>query len=241
MSQIVIDANELVVDYPLQHTLGLRSRLLGLAPGPHKRALDGVTFSVRDGERVGIIGHNGAGKSTLLRTLAGILPPTQGRSVVRGTVAPLFEFATGFEMERTGYENIRIRALLQGLSWEEVDARLPEIAAFCELGDALNQPVRTYSTGMFVRLAFSTATAIDPDVLLIDEAFGAGDQHFSAKASERMRRLMAKGRVLVFTSHNLDLVRSLCDRIIWLREGRIVEDGPASTIVPLYLNSENHP
>jgi lipopolysaccharide transport system ATP-binding protein len=233
-----IDVQALTVDYPLATGLGIRHRLRGTAPLA-KRALDGISFRVEDGERVGIIGHNGAGKSTLLRVLAGILPPTGGTVSVHGTVAPLFEFATGFEMERTGYENIVTRGLLQGLTRQQIESRLPEIAEFCELGKALSDPVRTYSTGMFVRLAFSTATAIDPDILLIDEAFGAGDQHFAVKASNRMRELMDRGRVLVFTSHNLDLIRSLCSRIVMLREGQIVEDGPTATVISHYLNSEN--
>jgi lipopolysaccharide transport system ATP-binding protein len=143
-------------------------------------------------------------------------------------------------MELTGYENIRIRGLLQGLTGEQVRERMPEIAAFSELGEALSQPVRTYSSGMFIRLAFSTATSIDPEILLIDEAFGAGDQHFSVKAGQRMRELMAKGRVLVFTSHNMDLIRSLCSRVIWIRAGQIVEDGPAEAVVARYLAAESH-
>jgi lipopolysaccharide transport system ATP-binding protein len=117
---------------------------------------------------------------------------------------------------------------------------MPDIAAFSELGDALAQPVRTYSSGMFIRIAFSTATAIDPEILLIDEAFGAGDQHFSVKSAKRMRELMEKGRVLVFTSHNLDLLRSLCSRLIWLKQGQIVMDGPVEDIIAAYMSSENH-
>lgn len=238
MKNIALHADGLVIDYPLQHSLGFRRKLFRLPPPPSKRAIDGISFQIHDGERVGIIGPNGAGKSTLLKALAGILPPGAGRVEVNGSVAPLFEFATGFEMERTGYENIRIRGLLQGLTQAQVDERLDEIAEFSELGSALGQPVRTYSSGMFVRLTFSTATAIDPDILLIDEAFGAGDQHFAGKAANRMRELMARGRALVFTSHNLELVQDLCDRIIWLNNGRIVEDGAASTVVTHYRESE---
>lgn len=232
-------ATDLTVDYPLVNSMGILRPLLGRGPVPAKRALNGVNLKVGDGERVGIIGPNGAGKSTLLKTLAGILPPTQGVVHVDGQVAPLFEFATGFEMEMTGYENIRIRGLLQGLDKRQIEERLPEIAEFSELGPALEQPVRTYSSGMFVRLAFSTATAIEPDVLLIDEAFGAGDQHFSVKSSRRMRELMNRGRALVFTSHNMDLVRSLCDRVIWLHQGNVVADGPSNDIIDRYLAKES--
>lgn len=239
MSAHAIKVDNLIVDYPMENSLGIVRKILGRGPVKTKRAINDISFTVQDGERIGVIGHNGAGKSTLLRVLAGILPPTGGAAAVSGTVAPLFEFATGFEMELTGYENIRIRALLQGLSWDRIQEQIPHIAEFSELGEALYQPVRTYSSGMFIRLAFSTATAIDPDILLIDEAFGAGDQHFSVKSGKRMRELMDKGRVLVFTSHNLDLVRSLCSRIIWIREGQIVQDGPADSIIPLYLSTEN--
>jgi lipopolysaccharide transport system ATP-binding protein len=239
MSEPVIELKDVVVDYPLENSLGIARKLLRRGPIRKKRALRGLTFSIHDGERVGIVGHNGAGKSTLLRVLAGILPPSSGQLAVRGAVAPLFEFATGFEMELTGYENIRIRGLLQGLSSTQIKDRMPEIAEFSELGEALGQPVRTYSSGMFIRIAFSTATSIDPEVLLIDEAFGAGDQHFSVKSAKRMRELMAKGRVLVFTSHNLDLVKSLCTRVIWLREGNIVMDGHADEVLEQYRTSES--
>ncbi|MCH6482375.1 ABC transporter ATP-binding protein [Pseudoxanthomonas sp. LH2527] len=238
MTNEAIRVEKVVVDYPLENSLGIARKLLRRGEVPSKRALDGVDLTIRDGERVGIVGPNGAGKSTLLRVLAGILPPTEGALRVTGTVAPLFEFATGFEMELSGYENVRIRSLLQGMDWEQINQRMPEIVAFSELEGALDQPVRTYSSGMFIRLAFSTATSIDPDILLIDEAFGAGDQHFSIKSAKRMRELMDKGRVLVFTSHNLDLVRSLCNRIIWINKGRIVEDGPADSVIPHYLSNE---
>ncbi len=155
-----ITVDRLSIAYPLATGLGLafgsRSR-----PRAAKVALEEVSLSIAEGERVAVVGPNGAGKSTLLRAISGILPPTAGTVRTVGTVAPLFEFATGFEMERSGIDNIRIRGLLQGIAWDEINERMAEIAAFSELGPALDQPVRTYSAGMFVRLAFSTATAID--------------------------------------------------------------------------------
>jgi len=241
MTNAAIELRDVTVDYPLENSLGIARKILGRGDIRKKRALTDISFTIKDGERVGIVGHNGAGKSTLLRVLAGILPASGGSVDVRGAVAPLFEFATGFEMELTGYENIRIRGLLQGLSSEQIKERMPGIAEFSELGEALGQPVRTYSSGMFIRIAFSTATAIDPEILLIDEAFGAGDQHFSAKSAKRMRELMNRGRVLVFTSHNLDLLKSLCNRVIWLRQGQIVMDGPTDEVLESYMLSENHP
>jgi lipopolysaccharide transport system ATP-binding protein len=234
MSNLLIRLEDVHVEYPLDAGLGIAwpNRR---DPSRTKTALDGINLVVREGERVAIIGPNGAGKSTLLRVVAGILPPSRGSVAVSGRVAPLFEFATGFEMERTGFENIRIRALLQGLSQREIDSRLGEIGEFSELGEALGQPVRTYSTGMFVRLAFSTATTVDPEILLIDEAFGAGDAHFSGKARERMLGLIDRGRILLFTSHNLDLAATLCTRCIWLDGGRIRADGPTADVTSLYL------
>jgi ABC-type polysaccharide/polyol phosphate transport system ATPase subunit len=234
MSDIAVRLEYVRVEYPLDTGLSIVWPKLR-ASSRTKTALTGITIDVREGERVAIIGPNGAGKSTLLRVVAGILPPSHGKVAVHGRVAPLFEFATGFEMERTGFENIRIRALLQGLSKREIDARLDEIAEFSELGDALGQPVRTYSTGMFVRLAFSTATSVDPEILLIDESFGAGDAHFSAKARDRMLSLIDRGRVLLFTSHNLDLVATICTRCIWLDGGRKRADGPTAEVVGEYL------
>jgi lipopolysaccharide transport system ATP-binding protein len=229
-----IVVSDLEVSYPVAARAGLAS-LFRAQPGEaHKVALDGVSFVVHEGERVGIVGPNGAGKSTLLRAICGILPPSRGTIALSGSVAPLFEFATGFEMERSGLDNIRIRGLLQGMSWAEINRRMPEIAAFSELGPALRQPVRTYSSGMFVRLAFATATAIDPEILLIDEAFGAGDQYFAGKATRRMHELIDRGRILMFTSHNLSLVAQLCSRVLWLAAGRIVADGPAEPVLARY-------
>jgi ABC-type polysaccharide/polyol phosphate transport system ATPase subunit len=235
MSDLAVRLEYVRVEYPLDPGLAI-AWPNWRASSRTKMALAGINLEVREGERVAIIGPNGAGKSTLLRVVAGILPPSSGKVTVHGRVAPLFEFATGFEMERTGFENIRIRALLQGLSTREIDARLDEIAEFSELGDALEQPVRTYSTGMFVRLAFSTATAVDPEILLIDEAFGAGDAHFSSKARERMLSLIDRGRILLFTSHNLDLAATLCTRCVWLDGGRMRANGPTAAVVAEYLH-----
>ncbi len=234
MSSPCISVKGLRVAYPLTMRIRVGASFDARGAGNYKVALDDVTLTVREGERVGVVGPNGAGKTTLLRSISGILPPTRGSVDVVGRIAPLFEFATGFEMERSGLDNIRIRGLLQGLSWGEINERMAEIAAFSELGEALHQPVRTYSSGMFIRLAFSTATAIDPEILVIDEAFGAGDQHFAHKANARMRALMDRGRILVFTSHNLALVGQLCNRVIWLANGAIVADGASEPVLARY-------
>jgi ABC-type polysaccharide/polyol phosphate transport system ATPase subunit len=197
-------------------------------------ALRDVTLHIGRGERVGLLGLNGAGKTTLLKVLAGIYPPTSGAARIQGHVCPLFEFATGFEMDYSGWDNIRIRAMLMGMRPEEVEGRLQEIADFSELGDFLNLPVRTYSAGMFVRLAFAVSTAINPEILLLDEIMGAGDIRFAEKARRRMLQFIEQGKLFVFASHSLDLVRALCTRVLWLEGGRVRMDGPANDVIQAY-------
>ncbi len=199
------------------------------------KALKDLSLTIKSGERVGIIGHNGAGKSTLLKVLAGIYPPQRGRVTIDGHVCPLFEFVTGFEMEATGWENIRTRALLLGMSPKEIEKKIDGIAAFSNLGEFLDIPVRHYSTGMFVRLAFATSTAVDPQILLLDEVMAAGDAAFIESARRRMNELMLRASIVVFASHSLDVLPSFCDRTILLKEGRIVADGPTAEIVEVYM------
>lgn len=201
------------------------------------RALKDLSLTIASGERVGLIGHNGAGKSTLLKTMAGIYPPQRGRVSIEGHVCPLFEFVTGFEMEATGWENIRTRALLLGMSPREIEQKIDGIAAFSNLGEFLDIPVRHYSTGMFVRLAFATSTAVDPQILLLDEVMAAGDAAFIESARRRMNELMLRASIVVFASHSLDVLPSFCDRTILLKEGRIVADGPTADVVRLYTGS----
>ena len=198
------------------------------------KALQDVNLSIRAGDRVGLIGHNGAGKSSLLKVMAGIYPPQRGRVVTEGHICPLFEFVTGFEMEATGWENIRTRALLLGMSPREIDQKIDGIAAFSNLGEFLDIPVRHYSTGMFVRLAFATSTAVDPQILLLDEVMAAGDAAFIDSARRRMNELMERASIVVFASHSLDVLPTFCDRTILLKQGRIVADGPTPEVVRLY-------
>jgi len=221
------------------HTLkGFLAGLRNRAPRQANfvEALKNVNLEVRAGERVGLIGHNGAGKSTLLKVMAGIYPPTTGVAKTVGHVCPLFEFATGFEYNRSGWENIRIRAMLLGMHPDEIEAKLPEIAEFSELGRFLDYPVRTYSTGMFVRLAFAVSTSVNPEILLLDEVMGAGDLSFTEKANVRMREFMDQGKILVFSSHSLDLLTEYCNRTVWMNRGRIIEDGPTPAEVNAYKN-----
>ena len=198
------------------------------------RALKSVNFTIRGGERVGVIGPNGAGKSTLLKVLARIYSPQVGEVMVEGHVCPLFEFATGFEMEATGWDNIRTRALLLGMSSKEIEEKIEEIAGFTGLDEFLDIPVRCYSSGMLLRLAFATSTAVNPEILLLDEVMAAGDAAFLARAKARMENLIDRAHIVVFASHSLGMLPSFCERTIWLDHGRIIHDGPTQEVIQAY-------
>jgi len=198
------------------------------------RALRGLSFEFFDGDRVGLIGRNGAGKSTLLRVLAGIYHPTSGECVVEGKVASLLNLGFGLRDDATGYENIRLSGLLLGISMADIEQRAPDIAAFSELGEHLALSVGTYSAGMRTRLAFSIATAFEPEILLIDEVFGAGDAGFLHKAEKRMNDLVTAARITVFASHSTSLIERLCDKALLLEEGKSVMGGPVTEVVREY-------
>jgi lipopolysaccharide transport system ATP-binding protein len=201
------------------------------------RALQEVSLQFHEGERVGILGHNGAGKSTLLKVLAGIYPPTQGQRLVEGRISSLFDIALGFEMDASGWENICFRGYLQGETPQTIRAKLQPIADFTELGDFLDMPVRYYSAGMLVRLAFSIATAIEPEILLVDEVLSVGDMAFQEKARLRMREMIAKAKLIVIVSHDLINLAQLCDRAVWLDHGRVRQVGPTAEIIAAYTAS----
>ncbi len=198
-------------------------------------ALEGIDLEIHEGERVGIIGRNGAGKSSLLKVLAGIYPPTAGKLVVEGQISSLFDIMLGFEADANGWENMCFRGYLQGETPQSLRAKLRPTAEFSELGDFLDMPVRYYSAGMAVRLAFAIATAIEPEVLLVDEVLSVGDRAFQEKAKRRMRDMMSKARLIVLVSHDLPALVDLCDRIIWLDQGRIHDSGPPRQIIDAYL------
>ncbi len=200
-------------------------------------ALSGVDLRVDRGDRIGVIGHNGAGKSTLLKLLAGVYQPTAGTMVVDGKISALFELALGFETHATGWENIAYRSYLQGETPRTVKEKRDAIAEFSELGDFLNTPVRYYSAGMLVRLAFSIATAIDPEILLVDEVLSVGDLAFQQKARERMRDMVDRAHLLVMVSHDLDTLPKICNRAIWLDHGRMVKEGPIDQVIASYRAS----
>jgi ABC-2 type transport system ATP-binding protein len=190
-------------------------------------ALHGISLSVETGESVGIIGRNGAGKSTLLRLVARIIPPTEGRVVVRGSVAPILELGLGLHGELTGRENVLLQGALLGFSRRQMKARLERIVAFAELEEFIDAPIRTYSTGMASRLAFAVASDVDPDILLIDEVLSVGDERFQLKCQERMEGFRRAGKTILFVSHALGQVIETCRRVVWIHEGRIVREGDA--------------
>ena len=200
-------------------------------------AIRDMTLSIEDGERVAIIGHNGAGKSTFLKMISGIYPPTSGTLKVEGRISSMFELATGFEMESSGWDNIYLRGLMLGESPQEIKAKMREIAEFSELGDFLNMPVKYYSSGMFVRLAFSISTTICPDILLLDEVVAAGDAAFLQKANRRMHEMVNISKIMVLVTHSMDSAEEMCNRCIWMERGAIMMDGAPRKVTRAYLES----
>jgi lipopolysaccharide transport system ATP-binding protein len=199
-------------------------------------ALKDVSLHVGEGERLGIIGHNGAGKSTMLKLLAGIYPPTRGTRTVRGRISSLFDITLGFEPDASGWENIDYRGYLQGETPRTIAAKKEQIAEFTELGEFLDMPVRYYSAGMMIRLAFAIATASEPEILIVDEVLSVGDLSFQQKASNRIRALMAQARLMVIVSHDLQSLQRLCTRVVWLDHGHVRRDGPPAETIAAYQN-----
>jgi ABC-type polysaccharide/polyol phosphate transport system ATPase subunit len=204
-------------------------------------ALAGVSLKAGPGDRVGIIGHNGAGKSTLLKTIAGIYPPTEGTRHVEGKICSLFDITLGFEMEATGRENIMYRSYLQGETPKSLKSKIDEIAEFTELGDFLDLPVRHYSAGMMMRLAFSIATTTQPEILLVDEVLAVGDLAFQQKAQARMKEMMSRAGMMFVVAHDLATLANVCNRAIWLTHGQMVMEGDTKEVIAAYVASVNNP
>ena len=198
------------------------------------RAVRDVSFEVPHGAVLGIVGVNGAGKSTLMRTLAGILPPTEGRVEVHGRVSTLLALGVGFKNELSGRENVVLGGLAAGLNREEVEAKYDEIAEFAELGDFMDMPMRTYSSGMYGRLAFSVAINMEPDILLIDEALSVGDARFKSKSFDKMRELCEQARTILMVSHGLKSIQALCEEVVWMHGGEIAMRDQAATVIEAY-------
>ncbi len=232
------------VDFPIfdAKTRSLKKAVLGKVGGkigteakvPIIEALHDISLTLKEGDRVALVGHNGAGKSTLLRLLSGIYEPTRGTARINGKIAPVFDLAVGMDPEISGLENIMIRGLFLGMNRKEMEARVEDISQFTELGDYLHLPLRTYSTGMRVRLALGVVTSIDPEILLLDEGIGAVDAAFMAKARDRLVDLVRRSGMLVFASHSDDLLFELCDSAIWMDEGRIKMHGSLREVLTAY-------
>ena len=197
-------------------------------------ALKGISFAVSPGEMVGIIGRNGSGKSTILKVVAGVYTPSEGRVMVKGSIAPLIELGAGFHNELTGRENILINGLLLGLSRRQIQERQESIIDFSELGDFIDSPVKQYSSGMYMRLAFSIAIAVDPDILIIDEILGVGDAGCQQKCLARIQRFREQGKTILFVSHVKDSVRELCDRVLLMHRGELLADGRPDEVISIY-------
>jgi len=215
----------------------LRQRLANWINRRHREsfeALADISFEVRHGECLGIIGHNGAGKSTVLNLITRLCLPSSGAVTVEGRVAALLDLGSGFHPDLTGAENIQINAALLGLTRKQTREQFAGIVRFAGIEDSINEPLRTYSAGMVMRLAFAVAINVDPDILIIDEVLGVGDQEFVEKCVDRIAGFRRAGKTMICVSHSLILIASLCDRVIWLDHGRIVMDGPATPVIHAY-------
>ena len=201
-------------------------------------AVNRVSFQLNAGDRVGIVGHNGAGKSTLLKALCRVYEPSEGTITVDGRIAPLLEIGAGFHPEFSGRENIYLNGAILGYSKQQLQDMEAGVIAFAELEEFIDTPVKYYSTGMYMRLAFSLATAMHPDILVLDEIFAGGDAAFMEKARTRMYELIDKANILIMVSHDHELVRALCNRVIWMDHGRVVADGKPEEVIDRYLRKD---
>ena len=216
----------------------IKEYLVTLAKGKLKYkefwALKNVSFTVRPGEVLGIIGRNGAGKSTILKVISGILKPTEGSVSVRGNIVPMLELGSGFDLDLTGRENIYLNGSILGYSSHFLDEKYDEIVSFSELGEFIEMPIRNYSSGMMMRLAFSIATVVNPEIMIVDEILAVGDEAFQRKSCQRMLELMGGGTTVLFVSHSLDQIREMCDRVLWLDHGQIKMLGETKEVCDAY-------
>ena len=221
----------------------LKARIKSLGRGKKYtrtvKALNGVSLDVHYGTVLGIIGSNGAGKSSLMRVISGIVPPTEGRIEVHGSVSTLLALGVGFNQAMTGRENVYLGGLAAGMSRAEIDENFQAIADFSELGEAIDSPMRTYSSGMFARLAFSVAAVVEPDILIVDEALSTGDAHFKAKSLNRMKELRTADRALILVSHALATIEDLCNEVIWLDKGKLMARGNPTEVIAAYREFMN--
>jgi len=231
-----VSARDLCVDFPIftNSSRSMKNMVLRATTGgriardagsaSYVRSLDHLNFEIRAGERIGLTGHNGSGKTTLLRTLCGVYAPTAGALTVKGRVVSLLDINLGMDPDGTGYENILMRGIVMGLTPRQISARLDDIAEFTDLGEYLAMPIRTYSSGMQMRLAFAVSTSVDADVLLMDEWLSVGDAEFQAKAANRLSELVDRTPILVIATHSMELVEKVCTRVLELSHGRLIGD-----------------
>src|SRR5215510_16581392 len=239
-----IRLNKVVIDFPIVNAsaqslqLRLFQALGGKLTSHHQtvvvRALDGLDLDLRDGDRLGLIGHNGSGKTTLLRVLAGVYPPASGSASIEGSISSFTDLTLGMDPESTGWENIVFRCAFMGLSFQEAKRLSPAIAEFSELGQYLNLPTRTYSSGMFLRLAFAISTSVAPEILIMDEMISTGDSEFLEKAERRLREIVDKANILALASHDMKVIQKVCNKVVWLEHGTIKQFGPTERIVHAY-------
>lgn len=238
-----VEVKDLTVSFRVYHDrlpqikdylLGLLSKKKNTLAHSEHRALNNISFSIKAGEKIGIIGHNGAGKSTLLKTICKIYEPFGGSVTTHGVVAPLLELSAGFHPEYTGRENIHLNSALLGYSAKQIREFEQKVIEFAELEDFIDTPVKYYSTGMYLRLGFAVATAVTPDILIMDEMFAGTDKSFLEKASQKMHELIDTASIFILVSHDLELIREFCERVIWLDRGIIREDGETAQILNIY-------
>jgi lipopolysaccharide transport system ATP-binding protein len=244
-----IEFKNVCVDFPIYNANGrsLKKRLIQVATGGQLgsdqqgrvvvRALEDLTFTFNKGDRVGLLGHNGAGKSTLLRLLSSVYAPSSGTARINGEIGSLIDISLGIDPEATGRENIFLRGGLLGMTKAEIAEKLDEIIEFSELGDFVDMPLRTYSTGMHLRLAFAVSTTVRPEILLMDEWLSVGDEGFKQKAEGRMNELVKSTNILVIASHSRELVMHTCNRVLWLEHGKIKMDGDVETVTAAYFGA----
>lgn len=231
-----ISVENITVEFPIYENShrSLKKRVFNLSTGgaianeagahPIVKAIDGLTFNLAHGERVGLVGHNGSGKTTLLRVLSGVYSPVRGAIKTNGKIASLLDVSMGLDVDATGFENIYLRGILEGLRPKQIKEKIDDIAEFSDLGEFLNFPVRTYSSGMMLRLAFAMSTSVEADILIMDEWLSVGDENFSKKAILRLENLVNNAAILVIASHDLSLIARICTRKITLQHGKIISD-----------------
>lgn len=240
MAEIVVEVKNVSMDFKLEQNK--ISSLKGFVVAALKQdlkyedfhALSDISFQVERGDVVGIIGRNGAGKSTLLKCISGIMKPTSGSMEVRGNIVPMLELGSGFDFELTGRENIFLNGAILGFSEKYLHEKYDEIISFSELGQFIDEPIKNYSSGMLMRLAFSIATVVNPEILIVDEILAVGDAAFQKKSYERMRELMGGGTTVFFVSHNIEQVKEICNKVIWLEHGCIKMQGDTSEVCIAY-------